>query len=727
MQGSVITYVIWPAAPSESDSAAQRLRQVLRTPFTWRKGAIAIALLAAVLLAPPLAAQAPACPGGRTALVLSGGGAKGLAHLGVIAALEGLGVRPDYVVGTSMGAIIGALYAGGATAAEVDSLARRFSPASLFQSAAAAGPLAWEPFSPLLQWVAGEKGWALQSPSVNEPAANAMLSALLLRSNLAAAGDFDRLPIPFRAVATDLQTRDTVVLGSGDLAQAVRASMSVPLLFPPEKIDGRLLVDGGLSANVPIGVARTLPGVTRVIVSDVTSPLLTESDLEAGPLAVADQLAGFLFVQPLDSLGLGDVYIRVDLKGFKNLDFAPAVADSIRRRGRAAADSVLASASCLPQGTVPSGTVPGRVAGFSLRGGAPTDAALLERFLGAVPGVSLDLPVFAERVDAVSQLGLFTALWLHPTPAPDGAVKFQAVVRPAPSRLAGATGAYDRDLGGRVGLMFLDRRLLHQPLEGSVTLGFGTLTNDVTLGLRRYLGVGQTWVAPTMTVHLENQGINLYDADGADVGRTDTRQGVLFAGVEQGIGGWVVSLGFDGRLWNGGDSATTGDSVSGNGSSAGVRLAARRRHGDWRVDGDLVWSGTYQRAGLATSLAMHFGRLTVTPAVRVGWGAYLPVQDLFPLGGTDGFPGLSTEELRGNREVYAGLGVSHPIAGSLRWEVLAAAGRSADGGALFASSDWVGGIRAGGSVETPVGDVQVAYGLTTTGIDNVFVRLGRWF
>ena len=83
---------------------------------------------------------------------------------------------------------------------------------------------------------------------------------LLLRPNLLARGDFDQLPIPFRAVATDLVTRDTVVLSSGDLAQAVRASMSVPLVFPPERIDGRLLVDGGLSANVPIAVARALPG-----------------------------------------------------------------------------------------------------------------------------------------------------------------------------------------------------------------------------------------------------------------------------------------------------------------------------------------------------------------------------------------------------------------------------------------------------------------------------------
>ena len=690
-----------------------------------RKGWLAAGVLALAAAAAPLDAQAPSCPAGRTALVLSGGGAKGLAHLGVIAALDSLGIRPDYVVGTSMGAIIGALYAGGATAGSADSLASRYSPTSLFASTEPDGPLAWEPFAPLLMWAGGPKGFSLQSPSVDETEANALLSALLLRPNLLARGSFDSLPIPFRAVATDLVTRDAIVLSSGDLAQAVRASMAVPVLFTPEPIDGRLLVDGGLSANVPVAVARRLPGVTRVIVSDVTSPLLTAAELEAGPLAVADQLAGFLFVQPPDSLGPEDVYIRVELKQFKNLDFAPATMDSIRRRGRRAADSVLASSSCLPHGSLLITPLPRRVAGFTLGGGAPTDVALLERFLGVAPGAAIDEPVLAERVSAVAELEAFTALWLHPTDAGNGAVRFEATVRPAPSRLAGATVAYDRDLGGRVGLMYLERRLLDHPLEASVTLGFGTLTNDLGLGLRRYFGVGRTWLAPTLTTYIQNQAINLYDEDGGDIGRTDTRQGVLFAGVEQGIGGWVLAGGFDGRLWNGGDSSTADPDP--DGSSAGVRFAVRRPRGALAVDGELVWSGTFQRVGLAASYAIGLGDLTITPAIRVGWGEYLPLQNQFPLGGTDGFPGLSTEELRGTRELYGGLAASHPISGSLRWEVLAAAGRSADGGDLFSSADWLGGIRAGLAVHTPIGEVQAAYGITTTGIDNVFVRIGRWF
>lgn len=694
------------------------LWQVLSRPFPLRKGWRCLTALALACWGAPLAAQAPACTGGRTALVLSGGGAKGFAHLSVLAALDSLGVRPDYIVGTSMGAIVGALYAGGVAVRQADSLAAALDPATLFATATPESPHAWGGFTPLVLWTGGAGGLTLQSRGPRVPAVNAGLSALLLRPNLLAAGDFDRLPIPFRAVATDLATRDTVVLSSGDLAQAVRASTAVPLVFPPEEIDGRLLVDGGLSANVPVGVARRLPGVTRVIISDVTSGLLTEDQLQDGALAVAEQMVGFLFVQPTDTLGPEDLYIRTDLDAFANLDFSPTALDSIARLGRVAVDRALPGAACLPYGPPPTGAAPTRVEGFSLSGGASSDEGVVQRFLGLTPGVALDLPALQRQLVALPDLGTYSAVWLHPVPRGTRGVAFDAVVTPAPSRLAGVTAAYDRDLGGRAGVMYLDRRLLGQPLEGSATLGIGTLTNDFALGLRRYFGAGHTWLAPALTTRLEAQTIILYDSDGIETGRTDTREGVLFAGVEQGVAGWVLSAGFDGRSWR--DS-------SGNGSSAGLRVAAVHRRGNWETTGELVWSSTLKKAGAAVAYTFHPGRFALTPIARVGWGEALPLQEQFPLGGTDGFPGLATEQVRGNQEVFGALALSHPIRGKLRWEVLAAAGRSGESGDLLSAEGWLGGARAGLAAETPIGDVQAAYGRTTTGVDNIFVRIGRWF
>ena len=232
---------------------------------------ISIAILTAWLMATSLPAQ-QACTPARTALVLSGGGAKGLAHIGLLRALDSVGVRPDLVVGTSMGAIVGALYAAGLTGRESDSVVRSEPGGTLIRSFRPLVPRAIGVLQPMASFADGEGMAGFQTGAVREREVDALLTRTLLLGNLRARGDFDSLPIPFRAVTTDFRARRPVVLGQGDLAQAVRASIAIPLLFPPVEIDGRTLVDGGLTANIPIEVARHL-GATRVIVSDVSGPL----------------------------------------------------------------------------------------------------------------------------------------------------------------------------------------------------------------------------------------------------------------------------------------------------------------------------------------------------------------------------------------------------------------------------------------------------------------------
>src|SRR3954465_1443543 len=221
-------------------------------------------LITSLVSVTPAAAQT--CRPARTALVLSGGGAKGLAHIGVLRILDSLGIRPDLVVGSSMGAIIGAMYASGYTGREIDSLARALPISDLFRTYQPRSPRSWGPVQPLLLWDQGERGFNLQSASVAENEVNALVNAAMLRGNLLARGNFDSLPIPFRAVAADLRNRSPVVLSSGDLARAVRASFAIPLIFTPESLGGRILTDGGLAANIPTTVARAA-GAQRLIVS----------------------------------------------------------------------------------------------------------------------------------------------------------------------------------------------------------------------------------------------------------------------------------------------------------------------------------------------------------------------------------------------------------------------------------------------------------------------------
>ena len=209
---------------------------------------------------------------------------------------------------------------------------------------------------------------------------------------------------------------------------------------------------------------------------------------------MADQLANFLFAQPHAALGPGDVYIRVDLKRVQESRFLACHGGLDPRRGRRAADSALATATCLPLGADPRrDRLPDRVASFTLTGGAPTDADVLQRFLGLEPGQPIDEPALARQVDEVSQLGSYTSLWLHPDRRrTSNGVAFHAVgpagaLANSPASPWPTTGTSAVALG----LMYLDRRLLGHALEGSVTLGVGTLLNDVTGGLRRYFGAGQ--------------------------------------------------------------------------------------------------------------------------------------------------------------------------------------------------------------------------------------------
>lgn len=181
---------------------------------------------------------AGACRPARTALVLVGGGGKGFAHVGLFRALDSAGVRPDLIVGTSIGAITGALYASGYSARQIDSLTRALPLDGIVHG-----------FEPRLPGVPGDSPavvvferragrFRLQTGAVQEREINALMSAMLLRGNLTARGDFDRLPIPFRALATDMASGTPVVLGAGDLSRAVRASFVIPVVFQPVLMTG---------------------------------------------------------------------------------------------------------------------------------------------------------------------------------------------------------------------------------------------------------------------------------------------------------------------------------------------------------------------------------------------------------------------------------------------------------------------------------------------------------
>ncbi|WP_298835401.1 patatin-like phospholipase family protein [uncultured Piscinibacter sp.] len=264
----------------------------------------------------------------RIGLVLSGGGARGLAHVGVLKLLERERVPIDLIAGTSMGAIVGGLYASGMDAAQIESELVKVDWDTVFASRVDRQLLSQrrkeEDFeiSPVLEF--GMRDGELRAPL--GALSGRGLETLLRRYTLPVreVRNFDALPIPFRALATDMETGQPVVLSQGDLALALRSSMSVPGVFAPTEVDRRILGDGGLVDNVPVGVARAM-GADILIVVNIGTPIAGRETL--GSVAgLTAQMINILTEQnvqrSLASLSASDVLIAPDLGKFGSADFA---------------------------------------------------------------------------------------------------------------------------------------------------------------------------------------------------------------------------------------------------------------------------------------------------------------------------------------------------------------------------------------------------------------------
>lgn len=295
---------------------------------------VGLILLLTGLTYPMAASPSPERP--RIGLVLGGGGARGLAHIGVLRLLEELRVPVDCIAGTSMGSIIGGLYAAGMTPDEMERILEQTDWPAVFSDNP---PRAALPFRAkqqqrifLTNASVGVKDRQIQLPKGLLQGQNLLLLLEELALRAASIQDFDQLKIPYRAVATDLATGERVVLRSGNLAKAMRASMSIPSILAPVEIDGRLLVDGGVSDNVPVDVARALCQPDVIIAVDVGAPLEAANQLTS-VLSITNQLTSILTVrsaqEQIKTLGKKDILITPELSGLSSIAFERA-ADAIR-------------------------------------------------------------------------------------------------------------------------------------------------------------------------------------------------------------------------------------------------------------------------------------------------------------------------------------------------------------------------------------------------------------
>lgn len=276
-------------------------------------------------------------------LVLSGGGARGAAHVGVLKVLKELQVPIDVIAGTSMGAIIGGLYAAGLEPEELEAVVLDIDWQDAFYDRPARKSLSFRRKQDdrgfLVKFDLGFNGGNLQLPKGLIQGQKLGLILRELTLPVSSVTDFDKLSTPFRAVAADLGTGAAVVLGNGDLVKAMRASMSAPGVFSPVELDGRTLVDGGLAKNIPIDVGRAM-GADIIIAVDVGFPLLDVEQLDSA-VAVTNQMLTILIyreaARQIASMKPTDILLEPALGDFSSTDFQ-AVAETIEP-GEAAARS----------------------------------------------------------------------------------------------------------------------------------------------------------------------------------------------------------------------------------------------------------------------------------------------------------------------------------------------------------------------------------------------------
>ncbi len=298
-----------------------------------------ILLIAAALYCASLSHASEPANRKKVGLVLSGGGAKGMAHIGALKVIEKAGIPIDYVVGTSMGSIIGGLYAIGYTPEQMDSMVRKQDWTFLLSDQVVRKEQS------MTERETAEK-YVLSLPLGQEMSKN-ITGGLIKGQNIAnlfselTIGyhdtiDFNKLPIPFACVSQDIATGNEVRFHKGVLSRAMRASMAIPGVFTPIRQDSMVLVDGGVVNNYPVNVAREM-GADIIIGVDVQSELKPAGELNG---------AGSILSQLINLMGLDlykknlentDAYIKVDVEGYSAASFTSSAIDTLIRRGEEAA------------------------------------------------------------------------------------------------------------------------------------------------------------------------------------------------------------------------------------------------------------------------------------------------------------------------------------------------------------------------------------------------------
>jgi NTE family protein len=714
--------------------------------------------------ATPVATPQPSRP--RIGLVLGGGGAKGAAHVGVLTLLEDMRIPIDCVVGTSMGALIGGTYAAGMTAAEVDEAVAAISWAE------AIGFEGWRQKLPMRRKLAGRtysnnfefgfRDGSVAAPSgiINTQNIEQTIRHLVSRS--LGTSDFDRLPIPFRAIATDMLTGEMVVLSQGDLAQAMRASMAVPGVFSPVTIDGRTLGDGSLTRNVAVDIARQTCADVVIAVAVPTPPPPPEA-LKSPITMISrtlDVLIGANERQQLESLGPQDVKIVVPMGDIGSGSF-DRVAEAVplgRRAAEEQRDSLrryslpAAQYQTWREATRRPDSRQVQLGEIEVVGLDRVNAAYVESNLALEPGQQVDQKQLGDAINDVFALGDFDGVqysFVGDPARPDLRVEVTEKAL-GPNILRFDLGLAVGTAGGNAFVLAADylRPWINSrggEVHGLVQVGRTALFDlslyqPVDAGHRWFVEPGVRMSRSTEDLYVDGETATRYNFDAAyayaDTGRIFGTSAELRIGVRNGSQRATRDIAFPGlptlpkEAYGGLYASFTYDdrdreALATQGWLHRLRyfrgmdeLGSRREYDRlegvlmhaWPIDDNLI---TARAAGGAT------------------FEGELPFYDLFTLGGPISFPGLGLGQLRGTSYWTTQASYLHKVA-----DLSPLFGQSLYAGASLIAGDMSGRVDqvrdptiVGASLlfggRTPLGPLTMSISTTSSDEWSVLVRLGR--
>ncbi len=708
----------------------------------------------------------------KVGLVLSGGGARGAAHVGVLRVLRELRIPIDYIAGTSMGSIVGGLYASGMSVEELEEVVDTTDWFDVFNDSSRRQYLSFrrkqddvQVLSPIRIGI--EKG---KAPFPAGLITGQKVSGMLRDYAITAAGieSFNDLPIPFTAVATDLATGEMVLLRSGSLAEAMRASMSVPGVFTPVEIDGRHLVDGGLVRNLPVDVVRAM-GAEVVIAVDISTPLADIKEIRTF-LNVTGQMNGFQtrknVLEQIETLGPQDTLIVPALEGISAGSFEPEKLELAIESGEEAARqhaTELERLAVSPEDYAAyqkrhfrNTTRVVQIRKVDVSNDSHLDSRVLLARVRVRPDAPLDLSILNADLARLYELDAFELVDYILIPVEGEKNRFDLLIR------AKAKTWARHYL--RVGLSLVSDLTGYGEFTA---LGSYTMTQLNGLGAewRTYAGVGTRplietefyqpidWAGhwfvsaaggwrrvPYPVVSLDNLIID-FELDRAavyaDIGRQFGRYAELRLGVVQ---AWRTA-----RLQTLEPGAIELDSNP---------LAGRLRF-DWDtldnvnfprhglrsiLEGQYAFNGgvdddSFETAELQVNGAFSFGKNTFVPGMRAGWAGGAPtIFDQYSFGGLFNLSGYGAQRYFGTKAVLAKLIYYRrllELPAQLGSGIYAGVGvdgaYSKDPVAGAPTDGWKGSASAFVGADTLIGPLYVAYGISSDGVDSFYLFLGRLF